>query len=105
MRALAISSEKRIAGVNIPTLKEQGVDVELANWRGIVAAPGITKAQRDDLIKAVEKAVKSKEWQETLKKNEWTDYYLPGDPFNAYIDSESKRLNGVLGNLDLGGKK
>jgi putative tricarboxylic transport membrane protein len=105
MRALAISSDKRIPGVSIPTLKEQGVDVELANWRGIVAAPGITKAQRDDLIKTVEKGVKSKEWQETLKKNEWSDYYLAGDAYNAYIDSEMKRLGGVLGNLDLGGKK
>jgi putative tricarboxylic transport membrane protein len=105
MRALAISSEKRIAGVNIPTLKEQGVDVELANWRGIVGAPGITKAQRDDLIKAVEKAVKSKEWQETLKKNEWSDYYVAGDAFGAYIESENKRLGVVLGGLDLGGKK
>ena len=105
MRALAISSDKRLPGVNIPTLKEQGVDVELANWRGIVAAPGITQAQREELIKAVEKGVKSKEWQETLKKNEWSDYYLAGDAFTAYIDSEMKRLNGVLGGLDLGGKK
>ena len=48
MRALAVSSPKAIEG--IPSLKEQGVDVELANWRGVFGAPGITKAQRDELI-------------------------------------------------------
>jgi putative tricarboxylic transport membrane protein len=105
MRALAISSEKRLAGVNIPTIKEQGYDVVLANWRGIVGAPGITKAQRDELIKAVETTVKSKGWQETLKKQEWDDYFLAGDAYTAFIDSEMKRLQGVLGGLDLGGKK
>ena len=104
MRALAISSDKRLPGVNIPTIKEQGYDVVLANWRGIVAAPGISKAQRDELIKAVETTVKSKAWQDTLKKQEWDDYYLPGDAFSAYIDSEMKRLQGVLGGLALGGK-
>ena len=104
MRALAISSAKRIPGINIPTIKEQGYDVELANWRGIVGAPGITKAQRDELVKAVEATVKSKQWQETLKKQEWDDFYLAGDGFATYIDSEMKRLGTVLGGLALGGK-
>ena len=104
MRALGISSDKRLAGVNIPTIKEQGYDVVLANWRGIVGPPGISKAQRDELIKAVEATCKSKAWAETLKKQEWDDYFLAGDAFSAYIESETKRLQGVLGGLSLGGK-
>jgi putative tricarboxylic transport membrane protein len=103
MRALGISSGKRLPGINIPTIKEQGYDVELANWRGIVAPPGITKAQREELMKAVDTAVKSKAWQDTLKRQEWDDYYLSGDPYSAYIDSEMKRLQGVLGGMSLGG--
>jgi putative tricarboxylic transport membrane protein len=102
MRALAISSEKRLPGINIPTIKEQGVDVVLANWRGIVGAPNITKPQRDELIKAVEATVKSKGWQDALKKQEWDDYYLSGDAFTAFIETENKRLQGVLGGLSLG---
>ena len=46
LRALAISSDKRVPGIDIPTLKEQGVDVEMMNWRAIFGAPGITDAQR-----------------------------------------------------------
>ena len=100
MRALAVSSPKAMEG--IPSLKEQGVNVELANWRGVFAAPGITKAQRDELITAVEKATKSKEWQESLKKNDWDNYWLAGDAYGQYIDQENKRLGDILGQLSLG---
>jgi putative tricarboxylic transport membrane protein len=102
MRALAVSSPKAMEG--IPSLKEQGVDVELANWRGIFGAPGITKAQRDELIAALEKATKSKEWQESLKKNDWEGYWLAGDAYGTYIESENKRLGDILGALSLGKK-
>jgi putative tricarboxylic transport membrane protein len=102
MRALAVSSAKSIEG--IPSLKEQGVNVELANWRGVFGAPGITKAQRDDLIKAVETAVKSKEWKEALKKQDWDDFYLPGDGYGQYIAAENKRLAEILNELSLGKK-
>ena len=54
MRALGVSSAEPVDG--IPTLKEQGFNVELANWRGIFGAPGITKAQQAELVKAVEAA-------------------------------------------------
>lgn len=102
MRALAVSSPKAIDG--IPSLKEQGVDVELSNWRGIFAAPGISKAQRDELIKAVEQGVKSPSWQESLKKQDWTDFWLAGDAYGKFVDDENKRLAGILGELSLGKK-
>jgi putative tricarboxylic transport membrane protein len=102
MRALAVSSPKGIDG--IPSLKEQGVDVELSNWRGIWAAPGITPAQRDELVKAVERAAKSPSWQESLKKQDWADFYLAGDAFGKYVEEENKRLGGILGELALGKK-
>ena len=100
MRALAVSSPKAMEG--IPSLKEQGVNVELANWRGVFAAPGITKAQRDELIAAVEKATKSKEWQESLKKNDWDNFWLSGDAYAQYVEQENKRLGDILGQLSLG---
>ncbi|MBC8022983.1 MAG: tripartite tricarboxylate transporter substrate binding protein [Burkholderiales bacterium] len=102
MRALAVSSPKAIDG--IPSLKEQGIDVEISNWRGIFAAPGITRAQRDELIKAVETATKSKEWQESLKKNDWEGFWLSGDAYGAYIEAENKRLGDILAQLSLGKK-
>jgi putative tricarboxylic transport membrane protein len=102
MRALAVSAPKAMEG--IPSLKEQGINVELSNWRGIFGAPGITKAQRDELVKTIEKGVKSKEWQEALKRQEWDDFYLAGDAYAQYITAENKRVGDILGSLSLGKK-
>ena len=101
MRALAISSDKRVAGVDIPTLKEQGVDVELANWRGVFAAPGITDAQRKELTDVVAKAVKTASWQETLKRNDWTDLFLAGDAFKTFLDADIARVDKIIAGIGL----
>lgn len=102
MRALGVSSSEKVG--NIPTLKEQGFNVELANWRGIFGAPGITKAQQAELVKAVEAATKHKSWEETLKKQDWTAYWMPGDQYGAFIQSEIKRIGDILAGLNLGKK-
>jgi putative tricarboxylic transport membrane protein len=101
MRALAISSDKRLPGIDIPTLKEQGIDVELANWRGLFAAPDITDAQRKDLIDLVTKTVKTPAWQATLKKNEWEDLFLAGDAFKTFLDNDQVRIAKIIENVGL----
>ncbi len=105
MRAIGISSPVREAGIAVPTLKEQGIDVELANWRGIFAAPGISNAQRDALIAAVKKGVDSPAWKKTLTDKNWTGVWLPGEQYAAYIANDEKRIAEILAALNLGGKK
>jgi putative tricarboxylic transport membrane protein len=100
-RALAISSDKKIAGIDVPTLRDQGVAVDLFNWRGVFGAPGITDAQKKALIAALDTTVKSPAWKEVLTKQEWTDIYLAGDAFTKYIDDENKRIGDILGKLAL----
>ena len=101
LRAIGISADKRIPGVDIPTLKEQGVDVEMVNWRAVFAAPGINEAQRKELIDAVGRAVKTPTWQETLKRNDWTDMYLAGDQFKTFLDADQQRIDKILAGLGL----
>ena len=101
MRALAVSGSSRIAGVDIATLKEQGVNVEIGNWRGVFAAPGLSDAQRQALVKAVNDTVASGLWKETLKRMDWSDVLLSGDAFKSFVDAESKRINGVLRDIGL----
>lgn len=103
MRALAVSSPDKQAG--IATLKEQGYDIVLGNWRGVFGAPGITTAQRDALIKVIEAGVKSKAWEEALGKNEWQNTWLAGDAYKAFVESDTKRISTILAGLNLGGKK
>jgi putative tricarboxylic transport membrane protein len=101
MRALAVSSGERPQGIDVATLKEQGMDVEVVNWRAVVAGPGITPEQRKTLADAVEKTVKSREWAEILKARGWDDYYLPGDEFAAFLKAEQTRVGDVLKSIGL----
>ncbi|MBG6071151.1 MULTISPECIES: tripartite tricarboxylate transporter substrate binding protein [unclassified Polaromonas] len=96
MRALAVTSEARLPGVNIPTLKEQGINVVIGNWRGVYGAPGITPAQRQELTDMVLKAVKSKSWLEASQKNSWTPAVLSGPAFDKFVDDDFAALRATM---------
>ncbi len=101
LRALAISAPERQAGIDIPTMKEQGVDVELANWRAVVAAPGLDEAQTKAIREAVDAAVKSDGWKKVLDEKKWTDLYLPGDDFAKLLEAENARVADILKTIGL----
>jgi len=99
MRALAVSGPEREDG--IPTLREQGIDVVLGNWRGIFGAPGISTAQRDALVDLVRKATETPAWKETLGKLGWTPWFLGGDAYRAFIDEDIRRIGAIIESLGL----
>ncbi|HEV2575280.1 tripartite tricarboxylate transporter substrate-binding protein [Methylocella sp. CPCC 101449] len=101
LRVLAISSDKRIEGIDAPTLKEQGIDVELFNWRGVFAPPGVNDAQRTAMIAVIEKLAASKEWAETCKRQDWTQITLSGPDYGKFITDETARIGGILKELGL----
>ncbi len=101
MRAIAISSDKRIPGIDVPTFKEQGVDVELFNWRGVFGAPGISAAQRTALIGLFDRMVAGPTWKSELEKKDWTGIYLKGDDYGKFLTSEIERITGILKDLGL----
>jgi putative tricarboxylic transport membrane protein len=96
MRAIGVTSEKRLAGINVPTLKEQGYDVVLGNWRGVYGAPGLTAEQRAALTEIIVKAAKSKAWTEALEKNGWTPALLTGKAFDDFVDNDFASLRGTM---------
>lgn len=101
LRAIGVSSPNRLPGVDVPTFKEQGIDLVLTNWRSLVAAPGITNAQKTALAELVDKTVKSKAWQEQLKQKGWDNAYLQADAFTAFLKNEIVRVGNVLKSLGL----
>ena len=96
MRALAVTSEKRLKGIDVATLKEQGIDVVIGNWRGVYGAPGISAEQRKALTEMIVKATKSKAWAESLEKNNWTPALMAGAEFDKFVDDEFASLRAVM---------
>jgi len=96
MKAIAVTSGKRLPGVDVPTLKEQGIDVEIGNWRGVYGAPGITAEQRKALTDLVLAALKSPAWAEAVKKNDWTPAVLSGDAFAKFVDDDFASLRATM---------
>jgi putative tricarboxylic transport membrane protein len=101
LRAIGVTSPERRPGIDVPTFKEQGIDLVLTNWRSVVAGPGITPEQKKVLADAIDKMAKSKEWKEVLKQKGWDDAYMPADAFTRFLKDEQVRVAAVLKSVGL----
>lgn len=88
-------------GADIPTLQESGIDVELANWRGLVAPPDISEEAQDCMVLAIETATETGTWQDVLETYGWSDFFLGGEEFGAYLEEENERVTELLETLGL----
>jgi putative tricarboxylic transport membrane protein len=94
LRLLALTGGP--GGPDLPTLKSQGIDVDVQNWRMVAAAPGITDAEKADLVAAIEKMAGSDQWKAVLAAKGWQDTFLAGDAFATYLDEQVKATTEVL---------
>ncbi|GAB2926880.1 Bug family tripartite tricarboxylate transporter substrate binding protein [Streptomyces mayteni] len=101
LRALAVSAEQPVPGIDTPTLIDQGVDVSLPNWRGLVAPPGISEEERTELITIVEEMAETPEWADALDRNRWVDALLTGDEFTEFIREDQARVDAIIEELGL----
>src|SRR5688572_1372614 len=99
MRALAQSAPKKLEG--IPSLKEQKINVELGNWRGVFAGPGLSAQQRDNLVKLVQRATETPAWKETLQKLGWEPWFLGGEAYAKFLKQDEQRIAGIIESLGL----
>ena len=102
VRVLALSGPERVAGVDAPTLRDAGVDVELENWRSVVAPPGISAADKQRLEAVIDAMVRSDPWRKALAQYRWTDRYLSGEAFARFVADEETRVQGILMKLGTG---
>jgi putative tricarboxylic transport membrane protein len=101
MRALAVSGSEPVEGFDAPTIAESGFDVELTNWRGIVAPGELSEADEQALVDAVQGMYDSEAWKTAMSDNGWDDAYLPADEFASFLAEEKTRVAGVLSSLGL----
>lgn len=103
LRAIGISSPERIPGIDVPTFKEQGVDAELVNWRGLCGSPGMTGEHMTKADEVLTKVATSEQWKKVCADRGWQSLHLNAADFKTFINSEKTRVAGLLKELGLAG--
>ncbi len=101
LRVLAVSSDERVEGIDAPTLKESGIDLTFANWRGVLAPPGISDDAKAAMVKVLEDMHGTQQWKEALVKNGWTDAFMTGAQFEQFLKDQDNRVSTTLTELGL----
>ncbi|MFE6997358.1 Bug family tripartite tricarboxylate transporter substrate binding protein [Microbacterium sp. NPDC057659] len=102
MRALAVSSEKPSSQLpDVPTITDEGYDVVLTNWRGVIAPGGISDADRAELERIVTEMHDSDAWKSELETKGWADAFLTGDDLDAFVEQNVSDVTGTLKNIGL----
>ncbi|GAA3564935.1 tripartite tricarboxylate transporter substrate binding protein [Nonomuraea rosea] len=101
LRALGVTSGQRITGLDAPTLKEGGLDVELANWRGFVAPGGLSDADKKSLTDLVTKMHDAQPWKDAVAKNGWIDSFQTGQQFTDFLSAEQTRVKAIIAEMGL----
>ncbi|WP_156432797.1 tripartite tricarboxylate transporter substrate-binding protein [Mycobacterium sp. M26] len=101
LRVLAVSSAQRIDGIDAPTLIESGIDLTFANWRGVLAPPGISDRAKRAMVKVLEEMHGTDQWKQALVKNGWTDAFITGADFEKFLIDQDNRVSSTLTELGL----
>jgi putative tricarboxylic transport membrane protein len=83
---LAVSSRRALFGIQ--SLRDQGVNTELANWRAVFTSSGITEAQKATLRKLVVATTETSGWKHALLENNWVGSPLHGRELDSFIQFE-----------------
>ena len=92
VRALALASDEPAPGIEIPTFREQGVDVALLHWRGVIARKSLDPALAARFSDALKQLSQATGWRQLLNQRSWQELYAPGPQFAALLDRERARL-------------
>ena len=101
LRVLAVSSGDAVPGIDAPTLRASGIDLTFANWRGVLAPPGISASSRESMIRLLTELHDTRRWQEALRDNGWTDSFVTGADFERFLDDQDDRVSTTLARLGL----
>jgi len=73
VRVIAVTSPARLSGVlaEVPTWKELGYDVDVAQWRVFVGPKAMTPAQIAYWEQVMQRATQAEEWKKELAENYW----------------------------------
>jgi putative tricarboxylic transport membrane protein len=102
-RIISVSAPQRMGGdlAQVPTLREQGYDVSLSNWRAIIGPRGLSAAQVAYWEQVLEKVVATDEWKAVLEKQFWDGNFLRSREFGKYMEHEYAQTKAIMTELGL----
>lgn len=101
LKAVAITGDERAHFLpDVPTLTEEGADVVVANWRGVVAPPEISPENRQALIDAFDAMHRTDAWKAAVESNGWIDAFMTGDEFGTYLADQATAIKQALDGVE-----
>ena len=102
LRVIAMTAPQRLTGglANVPTWKEQGVNLVFGGWRAILAPKGLTPQQTAYWEGVLKKATEAPEWKADIDRNYWSNDFVTGAQFRKDLDKDYADMRAVL--VDIG---
>jgi putative tricarboxylic transport membrane protein len=103
VRIISVSAPQRMGGdlAQVPTLREQGYDVSLSNWRAIIGPKGLSASRVAYWEDVLAKVVATEEWKAVLEKQFWDGNFLRSREFAKYMDHEYAQTRVIMTELGL----
>ncbi|WP_284164002.1 tripartite tricarboxylate transporter substrate-binding protein [Frigidibacter sp. SD6-1] len=96
VRALAVLSDARVTGFDdIPTAKEQGVDLVAMNWRGLYVPKGISDDDYAKWVDALNKVAASDQWKQVMTENGLAPYTVTGADFETFVGENIAEITNI----------
>lgn len=102
-RIVAVVAAQRMTGAlaNVPTLREQGIDVTQASWRAVFGPKGMSAAQVAFWDDALARMAATGEWKKTLETNNWVGPFLRGSSLATYLEDSYRVTKATMSDLGL----
>jgi putative tricarboxylic transport membrane protein len=101
LRILGVASVKRVTGIPAPTFTEGGVKLVSMNWRGLMLPKGTSEANRNLVIRALDVTRNGDTWKDNLRKNVWSNNWLPGKAYDTWLKQEEVKIQKLYTELGL----
>jgi len=100
---ISVSAPQRMGGdlAQIPTLREQGYDVSLSNWRALIGPKGLSAAQVKYWEDVLTKVVATDDWKKILERYFWDGNFLRSREFGQYMEKEYGQTKAIMTELGL----
>ena len=100
VKIIGVTAPERVAAyADAPTMKEQGIDSEFVNWRGLFAAPGLPEDKLAAYQEVFAKMYETDEWEAVRARNGWVNIHNSGDDFRTFLENQEKTISDLMKKL------